>query len=149
MLIELDWKKGVAFSAKARQFTLQLDEPESFHGADTGPSAAEYLGVSIGGCLGTSFAYCAKHVDLELDAIKVTVDVEVHHEENGSGGKGPLRITGIKAGMVVTLHDNDDADVLDLCIESFKKYCVVTQSVMKGVPVDVKITKQAKLISID
>ncbi len=143
MLIELDWKNGVAFTAKARQFTLQLDEPESFHGNDSGPSSAEYFGVSIGGCLGTSFAYCAKHVDLPLKAIKVTMDVEVHHDEGeGSGGRGPLRITGVKADIAVTLQNDDDADVLDLCIESFKKYCVVTQSVMKGIPVDVKVTKR-------
>ncbi len=143
MLIELDWKKGVAFTAKARQFTLQLDEPEAFHGADTGPSSAEYLGTAIGGCLGTSFAYCAQHVDLAIEALKVTVDVELHHEGgDASGGKGPLRIAGIKADMAVTLKDGEDADVLDLCIESFKKYCVVTQSVMRGIPVDVKITKK-------
>jgi uncharacterized OsmC-like protein len=129
---------------KALQFTLKLDEPESFHGADTGPSSAEYLGTSIGGCLGTSFAYCAQHVDLAIKAIKVTVDVELHHEEGEtSGGKGPLRIAGIKADMAVTLQNDDDADVLELCIESFKKYCVVTQSVMRGIPVDVKITKNS------
>lgn len=145
MRIELDWMKGVAFTAKARQFTMQLDEPEDFHGTDTGPSSAEYLGTSIGGCLGTSFAYCAKHVDLPIDAIKVTVDVELHHEDgDASSGKGPLRIVGIKADMAVTLQNDEDADVLDLCIESFKKYCVVTQSVIRGIPVDVKITKEAR-----
>nr|MDO8086065.1 OsmC family protein [Candidatus Sigynarchaeum springense] len=143
MIIELDWKEGVAFTAKARQFTLQLDEPEDFHGTDTGPSSAEYLGTAIGGCLGTSFAYCAQHVDLKIKAIKVTVDVELHHDDgDGSGKKCPLRITGIDANIAVTLQDAEDADVLDLCIESFKKYCVVTQSVMKGIPVDVEINKQ-------
>ncbi|MBN2150844.1 MAG: OsmC family protein [Candidatus Lokiarchaeota archaeon] len=142
MRIELDWKEGVAFTAKARQFTLQLDEPESFHGADTGPSSAEYFGVSIGGCLGTSFAYCAKHVDIQLKAMKVTVDVELHHEgANDGGGRGPLRIVGIKASISVELQDDGDADVLDLCIESFKKYCVVTQSVMMGIPVDITVTR--------
>jgi uncharacterized OsmC-like protein len=144
MRIELDWTKGVAFTAKARQFTLQLDEPEAFHGTDTGPSAAEYLGTSIGGCLGTSFAYCARQVDLQIQAIKIAVDVDLHHEGGDGGeGKGPLRITGAKADMIVTLKDDSDADVLDMCIESFRKYCVVTQSVINGIPVDVKISKQA------
>ena len=141
MRVELDWTKGVAFTAKARQFTLQLDEPESFHGTDTGPSAAEYLATSIGGCLGTSFAFCVKHVNLPIEAIKVTVDVELHH--GGESGTDPLRITSMVAEIAVTLKDDSDADVFDLCIESFRKYCAVTQSVMNGIPVDVKITKRA------
>ncbi len=139
MRVEVEWMNGIAFTAKARQFTLQLDEPETFHGTDTGPSAAEYLAVGIGGCLGTSFAHCAKKVDLPIKAIKVIVDVDMHH--SGDDGTGPLRITGMTTELAVTLKDDSDIDVFDLCVESFKKYCVVTQSVINGIPVDIKVTR--------
>ncbi|NMC07262.1 MAG: OsmC family protein [Candidatus Lokiarchaeota archaeon] len=139
MRVEVDWTGGIAFTATARQFSLQIDEPETFHGADTGPSAAEYLAIGVGGCLGTSFAHCARQVDLPIASIKVIVDVDMHH--GGEDRTRPLRITGMATELVVTLKDESDMDVFDLCVESFKKYCVVTQSVISGIPVDVKVTR--------
>jgi uncharacterized OsmC-like protein len=139
MNVELDWTGGISFTAKARQFTLKLDEPADFNGTDMGPSPAEYFATSIGGCLGTSFAYCLKNMEVPAKAIKISVNLDMHH--SGENRNSPLRITGVSAAIDVTLVNPDDEEILDLCIESFNKYCVVSQSIMAGVPIDVKISK--------
>lgn len=140
MRIELDWTGNIGFTAKTRQFDgLAIDEPEEFHGDDRGPSSVEYLGVAIGGCLGTSFSYCLKRMEVPIKTMSIAIDVDLHHEEIDDGNF--LRITGITAEMNVTLKNDEDSELLDLCIESYKKYCVVTQSVIAGIPVDVQIKK--------
>ena len=139
--VELDWTDNIGFTATARQFSgLKIDEPVEFHGKDKGPSPVEYFAIGIGGCLGTSFAYCLKKMDVPFKGMKIAIDVDMHHADESGGGV--LRITGVTAEINVTLEENGDEEVLDLCIDSFKKYCVVTQSVMAGVPVIVKITHE-------
>ena len=140
MKIELDWTGNIGFTATARQFTgMTIDEPEEFHGDDKGPSAVEYFGIGIGGCLGTSFAFCLKKMEVPVKTMPLTIDVGVHHSSEDEGGH--LRVTDVAAEIEVALENEDDAELFDLCIESYKKYCVVTQSVIAGVPVDVQIKK--------
>ncbi len=140
MRINLEWLGGVGFSASTRHFKgITIDEPPEFHGGDRGPSSVEYIGIAIGGCLGTSFAYCLQKMEVAARKIDISIDVEMHHA--GNEEKNPLRITGIDAAINVELEDPADAEILDLCIESFKRYCVVTQSVMSGVPVNVSVSK--------
>jgi uncharacterized OsmC-like protein len=140
MKIELDWTGNIGFTAKTRQFTgLAIDEPEEFHGDDRGPSSVEYLGIAIGGCLGTSFSYCLKKMEVPIKTMRISIDVNLHHVD--MDGVNPLRVTGIAAEINVVLENDEDSELLDLCIESYKKYCVVTQSVIAGIPVDVQITK--------
>lgn len=134
--VNLDWNGNVGFVARARSFAgIQVDEPAAFHGDDRGPSAVEYLAIGTGGCLGTSLAYCLQRVDVRPAAITVSVDVDMHHPAEGQ----PLAITAMHARIAVTLEDGEDADVVDLCIDSFRKYCSVSNSVIAGIPVDVDV----------
>jgi len=71
--------------------------------------------------------------------MKIIIDVEMHHADPDAGNA--LRIKQVNAELDITLENDDDADLFDLCTESFKKYCVVTQSVINGVPVRVDIRK--------
>nr|MDO8117743.1 OsmC family protein [Candidatus Sigynarchaeota archaeon] len=140
MRIALQWLGGVGFKASTRQFKdIIIDEPPDFHGNDRGPSSVEYIGVAIGGCLGTSFAYCLQKMEVVARRIDLSLDVEMHYA--GDEEKNPLRITNIDATITVELENPDDTEILDLCIESFKRYCVVTQSVMGGIPVNVHVSK--------
>ncbi|MHA1681272.1 MAG: OsmC family protein [Promethearchaeota archaeon] len=144
MKIELEWTGNVGFKARTRQFNnIIIDEPKEFHGTDTGPSAVEYLGIGVGGCLGSSFTYCMQRMEVSVSSINIIMDVKLSHV-NLEDGSTPLRIVNINAEILVKLQDPDDEDVLDLCIESFKKYCTVTSSVMAGIPVgvDVKMARE-------
>ena len=136
MKVTLEWTGNVGFSATARSFTgIQVDEPHAFHGDDRGPSAAEYLAIGVGGCLGTSFAYCLQRVEVQPKAIDVSVDVQLHHPADGQ----PLSIARMTTSIDVSLEGGEDEDMLKLCAESFKKYCSVSNSVVAGIPVDVQV----------
>ncbi|MHA1372577.1 MAG: OsmC family protein [Promethearchaeota archaeon] len=141
MKIHLKWIGNIGFNASTRQFNeILIDEPAEFHGDDRGPSSVEYLGISIGGCIGTSFAYCLKRMELNVDEFDVDVDVKMTHVESEEGN--PLRIVKINVNINVKLLDgDDDEDLLNLCIKSVKKYCVVTQSIMRGIPVEISVNK--------
>jgi uncharacterized OsmC-like protein len=140
MKIEVMWDGNVRFKAKARHFTeIVMDEPPEFHGDDKGPSSIEYLGVAIGGCLGTSFSFCLQKMEVPINDMCLVLDIKMTHVDQGESN--PLRIVNIDADISVTLKNEDDEDILELCIESFKKYCVVTQSIMSGIPVHVNVKK--------
>ncbi|MHA1483676.1 MAG: OsmC family protein [Candidatus Heimdallarchaeaceae archaeon] len=63
MKVTLTYSRNLHFKASVRSFEdLNVDEPESFHGTDLGPSAVEYLLIGIGGCLGTTFTHCLQLV---------------------------------------------------------------------------------------
>ena len=55
-------------------------------------------------------------------------------------GEGkPLRIVKINTKMDVTIAEDQDPEYIELCAEKFKKYCVLTQSVMQGIPADIDV----------
>lgn len=140
MKIEVEWDGNIRFKAKTRQFSNYImDEPPQFHGDDKGPSSIEYLGFAIGGCLGTSFTFCLQKMEVPIEDLKLVLDIKMTHVEEKEAN--PLRIVNIDVDINVTLEDEEDEDILELCIESFKRYCVVTQSVMGGIPVNVNVKK--------
>ncbi|MHA1793023.1 MAG: OsmC family protein [Promethearchaeota archaeon] len=142
MKVKLKWDENICFKGQTRNFSnIIIDEPEDFHGTNKGPSAVEYLAFGIGGCLGSSFMFCLKKMEVSIKDLEIILDVKLTHVDEGNGFT-PLRIVNIIANLEVTLENNEDHDILDLCISSFKKYCSVTASVIKGIPVDVKVIKK-------
>ena len=52
MKVSLKYSEKQHFIASVRHFNdIQIDEPESFHGTDKGPSPVEFYLIGIGGCL--------------------------------------------------------------------------------------------------
>ncbi|MHA1732883.1 MAG: OsmC family protein [Promethearchaeota archaeon] len=138
MKITAKWMGGVGFQAKVRHFPeVWIDEPKEFHGDDRGISSVEYLMVGIAGCLGSSITYCFRNMDIAVSDIDIEVEAKLHHPEPGH----PLRIVKLTAKLDVKLEPDQDEELVALCHEKFKKYCVVTQSVIQGIPaiVDVDI----------
>jgi len=78
-------------------------------------------------------------MEVPIKAMSIAIDVNLHHVDIDDDSF--LRVTDISAEIDITLENDEDAELLDLCIESYKKYCVVTQSVIAGIPVDVRIKK--------
>lgn len=134
--VKAKWLDGVGFEANVRHFPpVVVDEPPEFHGDDRGFSSVEYLLVGIAGCLGSSLAYCFRNLQVELKSMEIDVDGKLHHPEPGH----PLRVVKIEATMDVEVAPDQDEEMVELCLEKFRKYCVVTQSVVQGIPADVKV----------
>ncbi len=140
MKVFLNLSEGLHFLASARHFTdIHIDEPESFHGQDTGPSAVEYFLMGVGGCTGSSFAYCLKKNSIPIKDLQIIVDGKLSHR----GNKLNLRLLKIELEIKCSIN-NDDKNKLDKCINQFKEHCVITESISKGIPLNFSFDIQTK-----
>jgi len=138
MKVLLNYTKDLHFKASARNFKdFDIDEPASFHGTDLGPSAVEYLLIGIGGCLGTTFIYCLQKKNIELETFEVVVDGKVSH----TGPKKRLRLENVEVDLKFTPKEASSDLELNRCMKEFTKYCVVTNSITNGLPINVNCKK--------
>jgi uncharacterized OsmC-like protein len=114
---------------------LLLDEPAPL-GEGHGPNAAALLGAAVGNCLGASLVFCMRKVHLDID--DVTVRVVTHVARND---KGRFRISGIDVTMNPKLQGTDPGRE-ERCRKMFEDFCVVTESVRHGIPVNVHVANE-------
>jgi len=141
MKVTLSYVENLHFIAGVRNFkNINIDEPESFHGNNQGPSPIEYLLMGIGGCISSSFVYCLQKNDIELKELDVVVDGTLKHV----GPKMRLRLVEVELELHVSFKKEQSDEKIDLCFETFKEYCPISDLIIKGVPLKVKISKKKK-----
>ena len=134
MKVMLNYTRNLHFKASARSFeNLNVDEPESFHGTDLGPSAVEYLLIGIGGCLGTTFTHCLQKRNFVLKELKVVVDGKLAHV----GPKNQLRLVGVDVEMKFSVKEITSKEKINSCVKDFKENCIITNSIANGLPIGV------------
>jgi uncharacterized OsmC-like protein len=126
-----DYEFRVKFDP-AQMPDLRIDEPSPL-GHDRGPDPARLLASAVGGCLSASLLYCARKLRLDMQGLRT--DVTVTHARNE---KGRLRISGIDVDIEPKIGEPDEGK-LRKCLELYEDFCVVTQSVRKGIEVAVKV----------
>jgi uncharacterized OsmC-like protein len=114
---------------------ILLDEPPPL-GDDRGPNAAAVLGAAVGNCLAASLAFCLRKSRSELDGLTAHVTTHV-----GRDDAGKLRITGIDVELEPDIADQD-APRLARCEDLFERFCIVTESVRRGIPVNVTVNER-------
>jgi uncharacterized OsmC-like protein len=136
MKINISWMDDFGFKADVRQFkNILLDEPQSFKGSDRGPSPVEYILLGIGGCLGASFIHCCKINNLKIKRLELIVDGKMTHNQPYNH----LELVNVNTELnIIDFKGKKDED-LEKCINNFKHYCVVTNSLIRGLPIDVKV----------
>jgi putative redox protein len=138
MKVELTYNKNLHFKASVRSFKdFNVDEPESFHGSDLGPSPVEYLLVGIGGCLGTTFTYCLQKRNIELNEFKVLVDGKLTHV----GPKKILRLVNVDVEMKFSVKETTSKERINNCVKDFREKCIVSNSIADGVPIKVNCSQ--------
>lgn len=115
---------------------LLMDEPPPL-GEDLGPNAARVLAAAIGDCLSASALFCLRRA--HIDVLSMHTEVEATLVRNEAGR---LRIGSI--GVLIA-PDVAEADVprMKRCLEIFEDYCIVTESVRKGIEVGVTVETHA------
>ena len=113
---------------------LLMDEPQPL-GEGRGPNASRVLAAAVGNCLAASLLYCLRRARVEVETMRATVRVTT-----GRNARGRLRLTGLG----VTLDPGLGGEASDLerarrCLGLFEDFCVVTESVRDGLPVDVRV----------
>jgi len=109
---------------------LLMDEPTPL-GEGEHPNAGLILAAAVGNCICASFAFCIRRSHAEVKELWAEVFTQLDRNEEGR-----LRITSIR----VELHPVvDDPRKLARCRDIFEDFCIVTQSVRQGVPVEVTL----------
>ena len=114
---------------------LILDEPAPI-GNSSGPNPSRVLAASLGTCLSASLLFCMQKAKVGVNGIQTRVRTELTRNE-----KGRLRIEGMKVAIKVDSKAGEGKGIAR-CEKIFKDYCVVTESVKSGIPVEVEVTAQ-------
>lgn len=135
------------FSMSVRQvrdyeFLVRFDRPPDLEmttdetpplGKDAGPSPSRMLAAAIANCLSASLLFAFRRAGVEVDQIESEIKVQVTRNE-----KRRLRI----GKMEVVIDPKLEGDALEKARVPrgiFEDFCTVTQSVTRGIPVEVKV----------
>jgi uncharacterized OsmC-like protein len=110
---------------------LRMDEPAPL-GHDLAPSPARILAAAIGNCLAASLLFCMQRRRTPLRGVSADVKVSIARNDAKR-----LRIG--KVDVVLRPSVEGGAEALAPCLETFEDFCIVTQSVRAGIPVDVRV----------
>jgi uncharacterized OsmC-like protein len=133
--VALDFVRDFEFLVKfdKEQFQdLIIDEPQPV-GNDRGPNPSRLLAAAVGGCLSASLLFSARKLRLNMSGLHT--DVKVRHVRNE---KGRLRLGRIDVEIVPEIKEPDEQK-LRRCLSLFEDFCVVTQSVRKGIEISVSV----------
>ena len=108
---------------------LQLDEPAPL-GEGAGPNASRLLAASVANCLSASLLFCLNK--FKQDPHGLVARVKGHMVRNE---KGRLRV----GGFDVDIQLEQGVERLEHCAQQFEDFCVVTDSVRHGIPVNVRV----------
>ena len=115
---------------------LLMDEPPVFGGSGLGPNASRAIAAGVSNCLSASLAFCLRKTKADLKGMKTVATGIVGREE------GVLRLQKIDVKIYPKLGNKEDMAKLERCKGLFEKYCIVTESIRKGLPVNVEIATE-------
>jgi uncharacterized OsmC-like protein len=133
--LTIDWIQDYEFRVKMDKEQFQevlMDEPPPL-GKDKAPNASRFLAAAVGNCLSASLLFCARKSRVEIVGVHTEVTVRYTRNEQGR-----IRIGKIDVQVEPRFAETDPAR-MQRCLEIFEDYCVVTQSVRKGIDISVSI----------
>ncbi len=102
-------------------------------GEGKGPNPSRLLATAAANCLAASLLFCLQKARVSVDGLEAEVTTEFTRNEAGR-----LRIGGLQ----VKLHPKwtgEAAAKAQRCLDIFESFCVVTESIRHGVPVQVEV----------
>lgn len=137
--IELELIDKLQFNVKfdlPEASELLMDEPPVFGGSGLGPNASRAIAAGVSNCLSASLAFCLRKSRADLKGLKAIAQGTVGREE------GLLRLQKIDVKIFPKLGTKEDIDKLERCKDLFEKYCIVTESIRRGLPVDIEVVPE-------
>ncbi len=116
--------------------SLLVDEPPPL-GQGAGPNPARLLAASVANCLSASLLFALRKFKNQPGKIVTSVTARMERNEQGR-----LRVSGVS----VVIQIDSPAEMLDhleRVLAQFEDFCVVTQSVRSGFPVEVTVLDSA------
>ncbi|MCS7026844.1 MAG: OsmC family protein [Bryobacteraceae bacterium] len=124
------------------EFLVKFDKPEGLEmttdespplGRDAGPNPSRLLAAAVANCLSASLLFAFRKAGVAIDGLETVVTVKIVRNENRR-----LRV----GKMTVVLHPQVPGEELEKARAAravFEDFCTVTQSVARGVDVEVKV----------
>jgi len=112
--------------------TVLVDETKP-DGEGSGPNPPRLLATAVGHCMSSSLIYCLKKARIAVRDIETTVTTSLFRNEAGR-----LRIRSIDVQISLQVNKEDEPRV-PRCLALFEDYCTVTQSIRKGIEVNVHV----------
>lgn len=124
-----DYQFKVSFSREDLE-PLLMDEPRPV-GKGQYPNAGLLIAAATGNCLASSLCFSLRRARAEVKGMTAVVRTTIERNETGR-----LRITGIHVELRPVLGDPRK---LEVCKDIFEDFCIVTQSIRQGIPVQVDV----------
>jgi uncharacterized OsmC-like protein len=135
--VEVDREEGFVFRADFGLDGVEplvMDEPEPL-GAESGPNASKVLAAAVGDCLGASLLFCLQKSRVDVSGMRATVDGVMARNE---GGRWRIREMNVVINPGVA---EGDREKLERCVELFEDFCIVSESVRQGIPINVDVRR--------
>jgi organic hydroperoxide reductase OsmC/OhrA len=113
--------------------TLTLDEPPPL-GAGNGPNASRVLASAVGHCLSASLLFCLQKARIPMKHVSTKVHTTLAKNE-----RGRWRVQGMKVDIKAEPVNEENREQMKRCLDLFEDFCIVTQSVRKGIDVKVQV----------
>jgi organic hydroperoxide reductase OsmC/OhrA len=133
--VKLDKIRDFQFRVKFDKNQIQdvtMDEGPPL-GSESAPDASRMLAAAVGYCLSASLLFCAGKSRVEIEGVHTEVVVQFTRNEEGR-----LRIGKIDVEILPAM-DIAEPERARRCLDLFESYCVVTESVRKGIDVSVSV----------
>lgn len=134
--IELELIDKLQFNVKfdlPKAPDIIMDEPPDFGGEGLGPNAARAITAGVANCLAASLTFCLRKTKADLKGMRAVAQGTIGREE------GLLRLQRIEVKILPTLGNKEDLEKLERCKNLFEKYCIVTGSLRKGLPITIDV----------
>ncbi len=132
----LDQVKDYTFTVtfdKETMKALTVDEPEPL-GSGQGPNASRVLASAVGHCLSASLLFCLQKSRIPLKHMATKVHTTLARNEAGR-----WRVQAIKVEIKADPESEQERERMKRCLDIFEDFCIVTQSVRKGINVQVNV----------
>ena len=134
--VEVEQQEGFEFRVRfdwPEVPELLLDEPEPL-GKARGPNAARLVVAAVANCLAASLVFCLKSKFRQNPGpVRAMASGRLERNE-----RGRYRIAAID--VVLSLAEQlGQMPHQERCLEQFEDFCVVTESVRRGIPVAVTV----------
>ncbi len=130
----MEHQQGFRAVARVRSLDpVPLDEPEELGGEDSAPCPMDYLLTAVGGCLMSSLAMCLQKKRIADAGLAMDLTGDVARDEDGL-----LRVQRIHVRIRVRVPEEHRRKV-EGCYGIFKKYCIVSASVARGIPLETEL----------
>jgi len=113
------------------------DEPPPV-GAGAGPNPSALLAAAVGNCLASSLLFCMQKARLEVQGIEAEVRTTTVRNDAGR-----MRIGEVRVCLAPTVTP-EVREKMARCLEVFESFCVVTESVRRGIEVKVAVEPRVR-----